>query len=146
MLILSKEKEQMENKPETPFSKYAATCLPDLPQASTFATLWCGGAVCRSNLLWDFQLIIGCCGNSMKSRSNGCQDQTGFSKNSTYVNNWWWPNSERLSTQIFHFSWLDGASSRGLDLVSGPQRFSWISSPGVSSEALGLPAKEMVDD
>lgn len=89
MLILSKEKEQMENKAENPFSKYADKCFPDLPQVSTFATLLCGGAVRRSNLLSNFHLNIGCCGNSMKNRSNGCQDQMGFSKNSTYVNDWW---------------------------------------------------------
>lgn len=62
--------------------------------------LWCGGAVCRSNLPRDFHLSISCCGNSMKSRSSGCQDQTGFSKNSKYMSDWWWPNSKRLSIQI----------------------------------------------
>lgn len=100
MLILSKEKEQGKNKAENPCSKYADKCLPDLPQASTFATLCRGGAGCRSSLLRDFHLSTSCCGNNMKSRSDGCQDQTGFSKNSTYVNDCWWPYSKRLSTQI----------------------------------------------
>lgn len=100
MLILSKEKEQMENKAENPCSKHADKCLPGLLQASTFATLWCDGAVCRSSLLTDFHSSTSCCGNSMKSRSNGCQDQTGFSKNSLYANDWWWPGSKRLSKQI----------------------------------------------
>lgn len=100
MLILWKEKEQMKNKAENPCSKYTDKCLPDLPQASTFTTLCCSGAICRSSLLRDFHLSTSCCGNSMKSRSDGCQDQTGFSKNSTYVNDCWWPYSSRLSTQI----------------------------------------------
>lgn len=100
MLLLSKEKEQTEKKAENPFRKYEDKCLLDLPQVSTFATLWCGGDICRSSLLRDFHLSISCCGNSMKSRSNGCQDHTGFSKSSTNVNDWWWPNSKRLSTQI----------------------------------------------
>lgn len=43
MVLLSKEKEQMENKAENPVSKHPDKCLPALPQASTFATLWCMG-------------------------------------------------------------------------------------------------------
>lgn len=47
-----------------------------------------------------FHLSASCCGNSMRSRSDGCQDQMGFSKNSTHMDSWWWPNSKRLPTQI----------------------------------------------
>lgn len=90
----------MENKAETPFGKSTAKRLPDPPQASTFAALWFGRAVYRSSLLRDFHLSASCCGNSMKSRSDGCQDQMGFSKNSTHMDSWWWPNSKRLPTQI----------------------------------------------
>lgn len=72
--------------------------MPSRPASNVH--LWCGGAVRRSNLPRDFHLSISCCGNSMKSRSSGCQDQTGFSKNSKYMNDWWWPNSKRLSIQI----------------------------------------------
>lgn len=54
MLILSNDKEQTENKAETPFGKYTAKCLPDPPHASTLAALWFGRAVYRSSLLKDF--------------------------------------------------------------------------------------------
>lgn len=39
MLILSNDKAQRENKAETLIGKYTAKCLPDPPQASTFAAL-----------------------------------------------------------------------------------------------------------
>lgn len=89
MLILSNDKAQTENKAETPFGKYTAKCLPDLPQASALVPCDLVGLSIDPACSKIFHLSISCCGNSMKSRSDGCQDQMGFSKNSTYSDSWW---------------------------------------------------------